>query len=82
MVIFALLLLFRCTNHAKGQCFALYVMLYSAARFGLEFLRGDYAEKVLSFMTSAQTTSFFAFIIAFVIFLYLGWKKMAKTSNT
>ncbi len=57
MVIFALLLMFRCTKHAKGQCFALYVFLYSAARFCLEFLRGDYTEKVLGLMTSAQATS-------------------------
>ncbi|MCR5438349.1 MAG: prolipoprotein diacylglyceryl transferase [Selenomonas sp.] len=82
MVIFALLLMFRCTNHAKGQCFALYVMLYSAARFALEFLRGDYAEKVLAFMTSAQTTSFIAFTVALLIFLYLSWKKASSAPNT
>lgn len=75
MVIFALLLMFRCTSHAKGQCFALYVILYSAARFGLEFLRGDYAEKVFFFMTSAQTTSFIAFTGALLVFLALEIKK-------
>lgn len=63
--------MFRTTRHAKGQCFALYVMLYSLARFALEFLRGDYAEKVLGFMTSAQTTSFFAFLIAIICFIGL-----------
>lgn len=73
VVIFALLLMFRTTSHAKGQCFALYVMLYSLARFGLEFLRGDYAEHVFAFMTSAQTTSFVAFSIALAAFVYLGW---------
>lgn len=71
IVIFALLLLFRTTHHAKGQCFALYVMLYSAARFGLEFLRGDYTEKVLGLFTSAQTTSLAAFTIALIFFLAL-----------
>ena len=79
MVIFALLLMFRCTSHARGQCFALYVMLYSTARFGLEFLRGDYAEKVLGFMTSAQTTSFFAFSIALFFFILLGLRQKRKT---
>lgn len=74
IVIFALLLIFRSTQHAKGQCFALYIMLYSLARFGLEFLRGDYAEKVFFFMTSAQTTSFIAFSIAIITFIYLGLK--------
>lgn len=81
MVIFALLLMFRCTKHAKGQCFALYVMLYSAARFGLEFLRGDYAEKAFLFMTSAQTTSFIAFTIALIIFLILAIKRRRQFKN-
>ena len=79
VVIFALLLMYRCTKHVKGQCFALYVMLYSAARFGLEFLRGDYAEKTLAFMTSAQTTSFVAFTLAFLCFIALAWKARKQT---
>lgn len=82
MVIFALLLIFRCTKHAKGQCFALYVMLYSAARFGLEFLRGDYAEQIFLFMTSAQTTSFIAFTVAFFVFLVLEIKKHKRQKNS
>ena len=81
MVIFALLLIFRCTKHARGQCFALYVMLYSAARFGLEFLRGDYAEKVFLFMTSAQTTSFIAFTAALIFFFILERKKHKQPQN-
>lgn len=82
MVIFALLLMFRCMKHAKGQCFALYVMLYSAARFSLEFLRGDYAEKVLFFMTSAQTTSFVAFTVALIVFLVLERKRHRQFPKT
>lgn len=81
IVIFALLLIFRCTKHARGQCFALYVMLYSAARFGLEFLRGDYAEKVFLFMTSAQTTSFIAFTAALIFFFILERKKYKQPQN-
>ena len=75
--IFALLLLFRTTNHAKGQAFALYVMLYSAARFFLEYLRGDYNELVLGLFKSAQMTSLVAFAIALAFFLWLGLKKHA-----
>lgn len=79
VAIFASLLLFRAFPHAKGQAFALYVMLYSAARFGLEFLRGDYTEKVLGLFTSAQTTSLVAFTLALLCFLLLPyfWKKRA-----
>ena len=81
LVIFALLLMFRCTRHAKGQCFALYVMLYSLARFGLEFLRGDYAEKVLGFMTSGQTTSFFAFLIAGAFFIWMEFHRRRQVTQ-
>ena len=73
--IFALLLIFRATNHAKGQAFALYIMLYSAARFFLEYLRGDYNELVLGLFKSAQMTSLVAFAIALAFFLWLGFKK-------
>ena len=48
IVIFALLLIFRTTNHAKGQVFLLYAMLYSLARFFLEYLRGDYTNLIWS----------------------------------
>lgn len=75
MVIFALLLIFRTTSHAKGQCFALYVMLYSMARFFLEYFRGDYTKLVGGLFTSAQTTSICAFSIALVIFLWLQYRK-------
>lgn len=78
LVIFALLLMFRTTRHAKGQCFALYAMLYSLVRFGLEFLRGDYTEKVLSLFTSAQTTSLLVFIAAGACFIILGVRSRKK----
>ena len=82
-VIFALLLIFRAFPHAKGQAFSLYIMLYSLARFGLEFLRGDYATPVFLSFTSAQTTSLVAFILALIFFIYCqitysGQKKTVK----
>lgn len=83
-VIFALLLIFRAFPHAKGQAFSLYIMLYSLARFGLEFLRGDYANPVFLSFTSAQTTSLVAFILALIFFIYcqityFGQKKTVKS---
>ena len=84
-VIFALLLIFRAFPHAKGQAFSLYIMLYSLARFGLEFLRGDYATPVFLSFTSAQTTSFVAFILAGMAFIYCRYKypvnKVMKQNN-
>lgn len=74
VVIFALLLIFRAFPHAKGQAFSLYIMLYSLVRFGLEFLRGDYATPVFLSFTSAQTTSLIAFLLAVGFFLYCHFK--------
>lgn len=80
-VIFALLLIFRAFPHAKGQAFSLYIMLYSLARFGLEFLRGDYATPVFLSFTSAQTTSLVAFILALIFFIYcqITYSRQKKT---
>ena len=74
MVIFALLLIYRSTQHAKGQAFALYVMLYSAARFALEYLRGDYTNLVFGLFKSAQMTSVIAFAAALAVWLWLGFR--------
>ena len=83
-VIFAILLLFRAYPHVKGQAFSLYVMLYCAARFFLEFLRGDYAAPVLGLFTSAQMTSITGFTLALICFIALQIKghKDKKTDST
>ena len=52
-------------------------MLYSAVRFSLEYLRGDYNELVLGLFKSAQMTSLVAFTIALFFFLWLGLRKHA-----
>ncbi len=80
MAIFAVLLIYRSFKHGKGQAFALYVMLYSIARFFLEYLRGDYTELVLGVFKSAQVTALLGFSIAFIAWLYLGWREKRKTA--
>ena len=74
IVIFALLLIFRSTNYVKGQCLALYVMLYSAARFVLEFFRGDYTHLAFGLLKSAQLTSVVAFSIAAIAFVLIAMR--------
>ncbi len=74
IVIFALLLIFRCTDYIKGQCFLLYLMLYSAARFLLEFFRGDYPQLVSGIFTGAQTTAVISFFVSLAIFVFLQVK--------
>ena len=80
MVIFALLLMYRTTSHAKGQAFSLYVILYSAARFFLEYFRGDYADPVLGLFTSAQTTSLIAVVLGVAAWLWFGFSEKRSAS--
>ncbi|MEE1306427.1 MAG: prolipoprotein diacylglyceryl transferase family protein, partial [Anaerovibrio sp.] len=66
----------------KGQAFALYVMLYSAARFCLEYLRGDYTELVLGIFKSAQMTSVIAFALALAAFIYCAYREKQQGKKT
>jgi phosphatidylglycerol:prolipoprotein diacylglycerol transferase len=70
IIIFVLLLLLRTTNHAKGQVFILYAVLYSTARFFLEYLRGDYATLAFG-LKSAQLTSLAVILIGTCLFIWL-----------
>ena len=79
IVIFALLLIFRTQKSAKGQTFALYVMLYSLARFFLEYLRGDYTNLVFGIFKSAQMTSVTTFTAALAAFIWLGMRQSSKS---
>ena len=81
MVIFALLLIYRTASHGKGQVFTMYVMLYSAARFFLEYFRGDYTQLVLGIFKSAQMTSVVAFSVSALIWLYLEWNRRKTASH-
>lgn len=80
VIIFAILLLFRTTKHARGQVVALYAILYSAARFCLEFLRGDY-HTVIWGLKSAQLTSLTVIAVGIVCFIYFGRRSSHTTSN-
>jgi prolipoprotein diacylglyceryl transferase len=72
ILIFVALLLFSSFKHAKGQVFVLYAILYSAARFFLEFLRGDYVNLTIG-LKSAQMTSLIVMIVGVCVFIYFGY---------
>ena len=74
------MLMYRTTSHAKGQAFSLYVILYSAARFFLEYFRGDYADPVLGLFTSAQTTSLIAVVLGVAAWLWFGFSEKRSAS--
>lgn len=73
ILIFVILLLFNTTKHKKGQTFVLYAVLYSAARFFLEFLRGDYVNLTMG-LKSAQMTSLAVMIVGIIVFIILQIK--------
>ena len=50
----------------------LYAILYSAARFFLEFLRGDYVNLTMG-LKSAQMTSLIVMIVGVCVFIYFGY---------
>ena len=83
ILIFVALILFSSFKHAKGQVFVLYAILYSAARFCLEFLRGDYANLTMG-LKSAQMTSLIVMIVGICLFIYFGYldKKQQTVSET
>ena len=72
ILIFVILLLFSSFKHAKGQVFVLYAILYSTARFCLEFLRGDYVNLTMG-LKSAQMTSLIVMIVGICLFIYFGY---------
>lgn len=72
ILIFVTLILFSSFKHAKGQVFVLYAILYSAARFCLEFLRGDYVNLTMG-LKSAQMTSLIVMIVGICLFIYFGY---------
>ena len=78
-----ILLLFSSFKHAKGQVFVLYAILYSAARFCLEFLRGDYVNLTMG-LKSAQMTSLIVMIVGICLFIYFGYldKKQQDMAET
>ena len=81
-LIAAVLLLYSKKNPSKGKLSALYLMLYSAGRFVVEFTRNDDRGAVGSLSTS-QFIGIFTFVVAalfyFVIIPYRDKKTAAKT---
>lgn len=80
VIIFAILLLFRTTKHARGQVIALYAILYSLARFFLEFLRGDYGT-LLWGLKSAQLTSLAVVLLGIVCFIWFGRRDRTRSTS-
>lgn len=69
LIHFLVLLLFAKYAKADGQVSALYMILYSAGRFFLEFLRGDLERGAVGTFSTSQFISIFAFVAGCVFFV-------------
>lgn len=72
LVIFLLLLRVHARSRFAGQVFAAYLMLYAAARFGLEFLRGDPDRGFVlgGALSTSQFLGIFLFVGALIFYLF------------
>ncbi|MBN1526722.1 MAG: prolipoprotein diacylglyceryl transferase [Candidatus Omnitrophica bacterium] len=82
LAIFIVLRIFQDRDHFEGKIFLLYCVLYSAKRFGVEFLRAD-NPRILLGLTLAQVLSALLFLAALVLLINKGsrWKKSASRSR-
>lgn len=81
LLIFFVLLLYAKRKEAKGTVGALYLMLYSAGRFFIEFLRGDEERGNIGLFSVSQVIAivvFFVGLLLYVIFAKTGQNQMEE----
>lgn len=83
LIILALLLILKNRKLPQGTLFLIYAALYSAGRFGLEFLRGD-SPKYLFEWTAAQWTSISVIAVSVILALVIPrfMKSAQQTDET
>lgn len=80
---FFILIIFANRKKANGQVAALYLILYSAGRFILEFYRGDLERGSVGTVSTSQFISIFIFVVGIVIFIQreMYARKLKKSST-
>lgn len=75
-ILFFLLLLYARRKEAKGTVGALYLLLYSAGRFFIEFLRGDVERGNVGILSTSQFISIILFIIGLILYaVFSKWHR-------
>lgn len=72
LVLFLILYYMLRKGKLKGKLFSLYLLMYSACRFILEFWRGDEIRGFIFGLSTSQFLSIFIFLAAILAFLYTG----------
>jgi len=78
LIIFFVLLFIRRVKRYDGQIFLFYILFYSAARYFIEFLRGD-NPVVFAGMTISQSISLLLFLAAAISMMAIAIKRRVKT---
>ncbi len=84
LIIFVVLLLYAKRKEAKGTVGALYLMLYSAGRFFIEFLRGDEERGSIGVFSVSQVIAivlFFGGVLLYVIFAKRGQSQIEESDE-
>jgi len=74
-LLFVILILYAKRKKAEGQVAALYMVLYSAGRFVLEFFRGDLIRGSVGALTTSQFISIWVFVIGVGVLIFSYLKK-------
>lgn len=75
LIIFLTLHMFSNKKHRTGSIFIVYMMLYSIARFTIEFFRGDDRGTFILSISPSQIFSILVFITAILIYILVIRKK-------
>lgn len=78
-LLFAILIFYAKRKKSDGQVTALYLILYSAGRFILEFFRGDLVRGSVGILSTSQFISIFLFIIGCMLFIVRRYKIIVST---
>lgn len=84
LIIFVVLLLYAKRKEAKGTVGALYLMLYSAGRFFIEFLRGDEERGNIGLFSVSQFIAivvFFCGLLLYIIFTKKGQQQIEESEK-
>lgn len=79
---FLILMWFSKHKKANGQVAALYLVLYSAGRFTIEFFRGDLERGAVGPLSTSQFISIFIFLFGIGLFFYCMKKKKTTQKDT
>ncbi len=78
LILFFVLIIYSRLKKSNGQVGALYLILYSAGRFILEFYRGDIVRGQVGILSTSQFISIFTFALGIIMFIYLQMQRRLK----